>query len=151
MRIKLILKIIIKYFYPSLKHLPFFFRLGNNSVKVIIFFKNKILLINNTYRKGWTFPGGRVKINESCEQAAIREVCEEVSIDINKLKNHGSFIFDGHKNNKTTVFTCKVKTSNIKIDNLEVEKAIWIDINKASRLQLLPVAKQCAKIINLFG
>lgn len=151
MKIKPVVKLIIKYFYPPLRRLLFFFRTSNNSVKVVIFFKNKILLIKNTYRKGWTFPGGGVKTNESCEEAAIREVSEEVAIHINKMKNHGFFNSGTHKNNKTTVFSCKVKTANIKIDDLEVEKAIWVDIDKASRLQLLPVATQCVRLLNLFG
>lgn len=148
MKIKLVVKLIIKYLYPLLRHL--LFRPNNNSVKVVIFFENKILLIKNSYRKGWTFPGGGVKTNESYEQAAIREVREEVAININNLKNHGFFYFGTHKDNKTTVFSCKVKSSNIKIDDLEVEKAMWVDINNASRPQLLPIATRCARLLNLF-
>jgi ADP-ribose pyrophosphatase YjhB (NUDIX family) len=149
MNLKRIGKFLITYFYPFFRYSLFFFRLNNDSVKVIVFFKNKVLLIKNTYRQGWTFPGGGVKKNESYEQAAIREVHEEVAINISKLKNHGFLNLDSQKSNKTIVFSCEVTKSNLKIDNLEVEKAVWINIDRVSHLPLLPVAAQCAKLLNL--
>ena len=151
MSLKRIGKFLITYLYPFFKHPLLFFRLNNDNVKVIVFFKNKVLLIKNTYRQGWTFPGGGVKKNESYEQAAIREVREEVAININinNLKNRGSFNLDSQKSTKTVVFSYEVKKSNLKIDDLEVEKAVWINIDEVSHLPLLPVATQSAKLLNL--
>ena len=48
--------------------------------------ENKILLVKHSYGK-WDLPGGKSEDNESAEQTAIREVDEEVGLNvkINKL------------------------------------------------------------------
>jgi ADP-ribose pyrophosphatase YjhB (NUDIX family) len=41
-----------------------------------------MLLIRNSYRSGWGFPGGFLKRRETPADAVHREVCEEVGIDV---------------------------------------------------------------------
>jgi 8-oxo-dGTP pyrophosphatase MutT (NUDIX family) len=138
---------LIAKYYPSLKPTLQFLRPTGQGVKVVIFYKNKLLFIKNTYRVGWTLPGGGVKKNESPEQAAVREVREEVGISISNLKRRGKVKFDFDKNGAVTVFSCEVKTPDYEIDNLEVEKANWVDFNKVTTLELLPVATRCIQLL----
>jgi 8-oxo-dGTP diphosphatase len=42
----------------------------------------RILLVKPTYKPGWEIPGGMVEANESPAQACIREVCEELGLEI---------------------------------------------------------------------
>ncbi|MBB5938655.1 NUDIX domain-containing protein [Streptomyces zagrosensis] len=41
-----------------------------------------LLLVNPTYKPGWNLPGGRVDQGEAPRQAAVREVREELGLDL---------------------------------------------------------------------
>lgn len=45
-----------------------------------------VLLIKPTYRPYWEFPGGAVEKGETPEDAAIREVAEEASIQVETIR-----------------------------------------------------------------
>jgi len=51
-------------------------------VEVFIVYKNKILLRMHDKHKIWLSVGGHIELNEDPVQAAIREVMEEVGLDI---------------------------------------------------------------------
>ena len=42
----------------------------------------RVLLVNPTYRDKWLIPGGMVELDESPRQACIREIKEEIGLDI---------------------------------------------------------------------
>jgi 8-oxo-dGTP diphosphatase len=57
------------------------------AVKVIIKSNsNNILLVNPIYKKGWQLPGGGVEPNEEPKEAAVRELTEELGLDIDATK-----------------------------------------------------------------
>jgi len=45
-----------------------------------------MLLVYNTKVKDWNFPGGKIEPNEEPEQAVVREVKEEINLDITHLE-----------------------------------------------------------------
>lgn len=53
----------------------------------VIFFnnKNELLIVKPSYKDYWSIPGGVIDLNESPRQAAIREINEEIGLDINKI------------------------------------------------------------------
>lgn len=58
-------------------------------VRVIVIKDNKYLLIRENKKNwfnGWIFPGGKVESGETSENAALRELKEEINLDIDKDK-----------------------------------------------------------------
>ncbi len=55
------------------------------SIKAIIIDDNKVLCLKNE-RNEWDFPGGKINFNEGVEDCLIREVKEEVNLEIKNLK-----------------------------------------------------------------
>ena len=83
--------------------------IGKNSEEVVftmasgpvIVKDNKVLLDKHGEDDFWKFPGGKQNDNDSCKENAIREVKEELNIDI-KLLDNGScvLIFERDKDGK---------------------------------------------------
>lgn len=65
--------------------------LQKDRVRVIVYRDDgDILLVKNRFsRQKWALPGGGVKYNESYEQAAVREVLEEIGLKIHNLRYLG--------------------------------------------------------------
>lgn len=56
-----------------------------NVVAAIILDNDKILATQRAegqFKDGWEFPGGKIEKDESCEEALIREIKEELNVDI---------------------------------------------------------------------
>ncbi len=127
----------------------------NNVIKtagIIILENNKVLLvkhgknaahINDTYG----IPAGRVELNESPIETAIRELLEETGLtttseNLTKLpKLYTATIErkDGVKEFSLEVFLCSFYSGEIKNNNETSPE--WIDINKLDELMLLPNVK----------
>ncbi|MFE7705022.1 NUDIX domain-containing protein [Streptomyces sp. NPDC057486] len=48
---------------------------------------DRVLLVDPTYKPGWEFPGGVVEPGEAPAQAGIREVAEEIGIQLDRIPN----------------------------------------------------------------
>lgn len=104
--------------------------------------QDEILLVKPTYYKDiWTFPGGVVEADESPKQACIREIKEEIGLNINRLE----FVCVAHypaTNEKTEnlqfVFSAgqlnAKQIKNIKIDGEEISKHKFFKLKDALKL-----------------
>ena len=72
---------------------------------------------------------GYIKEGEAAEDAARREIEEEVGLIIDELKYMGSYC----KNKDTLMlnFICKTKNAELKISEKEISSAGWFPINEA--------------------
>ena len=89
-------------------------------VRVIVYRDDgKILLVRGRFsRQKWALPGGGVKHNESYEQAAAREVLEEIGLKIHNLRYLG----------KANSHAAHASDYDIKC-NFEIMEAWWLNMN----------------------
>lgn len=104
--------------------------------------KDELLILKPTYKDHWTIPGGVVDKDESPRQACVREIKEEIGLDIKDLrflcvdyyKNRNDekgeslqFLFYGGELSKD-------KIKNIKIPAEEISDYKFIKVEEAALL-----------------
>ena len=109
------------------------FRIGSKKdrVRVIVYRDDgDILLVKNRFsRQEWALPGGGVKHNESYEQAAVREVLEEIGLKIHNLRYLGKAnSHESYAKFSVRVFVAHAYNYGIKC-NFEIMEARWLDMD----------------------
>ena len=100
-------------------------------VRVIIYHDDgDILLVKNRFsRQKWALPGGGAKHNESYEQAAEREVLEEIGLKIHNLRYLGKAnSHESYAKFSVRVFVAHASDYDIKC-NFEIMEARWLNID----------------------
>ena len=133
----------------------FYINMSSSVVAVIYNQKGELLLTrrkNEPAKEMLDLPGGFVNLGETAENAVIREVKEELNIDIIELKFAGTFpneyVFDGITYfTEDVVFLCKVADlSNITpcddVLSFEFKNITEIDINEIGLQSIKNVIKK---------
>ena len=100
-------------------------------VRVIVYRDDgDILLVKNRFsRQKWALPGGGVNRNESYEQAAVREVLEEIGLKIHNLRYLGKAnSHESYAKFSVRVFAAHASDYDIKC-NFEIMEARWFNTN----------------------
>ena len=98
-------------------------------VRVIVYRDDgRILLVRGRFsRQEWTLPGGGVDRNESYEQAAVREVLEEIGLKIHNLRYLGKAnSHESYAKFSVRVFAAHTSDCDIKC-NFEIMEARWFN------------------------
>ena len=108
------------------------FKIGpkKDRVRVIIYRDDgDILLVKNRFsRQEWALPGGCVNRNESYEQAAAREVLEEIGLKIDDLRYLGKAnSHESYAKFSVRVFAARASDYAIKC-NFEIMETRWLNI-----------------------
>ena len=113
-----------------------------NVVGGLILYKNKILICQRTkdcdHPLKWEFPGGKTLVDESTEKALIREIREELKINIIEYKFLHDYVFEYKNLNKKIhlYFYLITKFSNDIINTIH-EQLKWIEIQELSNYDFL--------------
>jgi 8-oxo-dGTP pyrophosphatase MutT (NUDIX family) len=132
---KKLLKRTIKFFRPM--YWPFikaYFRFlspETRGVRVILTYDGEILFIKSSYGLKYTFPGGNLGKHENAMAGGIREVKEEIGIELQSLNFLGTLIppieFE-YRKNTISIFTAELPHRDIKINNLEISDFKWLPV-----------------------
>jgi 8-oxo-dGTP pyrophosphatase MutT (NUDIX family) len=105
-----------------------------DKIALIILENGKILSTKSIGKNKYYIPGGKREKNETDHQTLIREIKEELSVDIllETIRYVGTFIAqsDGDKEGVNVKMTCyKAEYSGILNKNNEIEEIKWLNYN----------------------
>ena len=114
----------------------------------IIIQNNKMLITqngpNSDHPFTWEFPGGKIDQGESAEECIIREITEELNIEVRILQLLQPIIYDyGIKEIELIPFICQLVSG--KIELREHVDSKWIDFVTLKKVDLSDADK---KLIN---
>lgn len=105
------------------------FNIKTQGVRVMIVNDNSLVLVRHWYNSLWVMPGGGIKRYETPEQAAIREIKEELGFDVGQL-DYKLGTYANTKEGKNDTVHCFVVALDErpilrKKFNLEVSDVVW--------------------------
>ena len=105
------------------------------TVDMVIFCENKVLLIkraNHPFIDTWALPGGFVEPDETCEQAATRELLEETGVEAypEQLRTYSNPKRDPRTRIITVAFTQVLEKMPEAKAGDDAADAKWFDITK---------------------
>ena len=145
---KILYRFLLTIAYRSLLVYWYLFRPSGGGAYVAVWNGGQILIVKNSYKSVWTFPAGGRKKNESMEETAVRELSEEVSIDVKQDQLALVDYFVSHseyRTDRSTVFEIEFdERPEFTIDNTEVVDAKFVDFSELrdKRYALACIANQ---------
>ena len=103
--------------------------------------EGKILITQRNLKKSqgglWEFPGGKIEKGETREEAIIREIKEELTIEINVESYLGEKVFEyPEKSINLIALNCRVKSGNIYLT--VHEEARWVEKEELNSFEFAP-------------
>jgi len=109
-------------------------------VAAVIFQDGKVFATQRGYgpfKDGWEFPGGKIEVGESPEEALLREISEELEteIEVGELIDTIEYDYpDFHLSMKC--FACRIISGDLHL--VEHEAARWLNAGQLDSVDWLP-------------
>ena len=126
----------------------------NVAAAVIIDSQSRTLLslrhIDSHQGGKWEFPGGKIEQNESIERALIRELKEELGIEVKRTQPFIELQYE-YPEKSVNLSVLKVLEFIGEPRGLEGQRVEWVAINKSSELEFpdanYPILKKLIKLL----
>ncbi len=134
--------------YPLLRFYWRVLRPDVLGVRCLVEYEGRVLLIRNPYGPmKWDLPGGGVRRGERPEEAARREVFEEVGIPLTNLRPLGRYTGTEYYDKDTVVsFYASADSLAINPRRAEVYEEGWFEWGRLPE----PLSREAAKVIGLY-
>lgn len=126
--------------------------LGGKTRGALVAFRHddRVLLVQNSYRKGLSFPGGYVHPDESPVEAARREVLEEIGLDVPTSALRPMFSryykFEDHDDTVDVFELVLDAPIALHTDRREILSAEFIPLAEAVNRQLVPQVRDYVEL-----
>lgn len=119
---------------------------GDVCAGALIEHKGRFLIVQS-YHGNWGLPKGHLEPGERPVDAAVREVREEVGIDIDPLhpsfiNAHYSYTMPNGVEKLVIVFYAKVDSPEVTIDGQEIRGYLWCELDEAREKLSFPNVKE---------
>jgi len=134
--------------YPLLRLYWLVLRPDVLGVRCLVEHEGKVLLIRNPYgAMKWDLPGGGVRRGERPEEAARREVREEVGISLKELRPLGRYTGTEYYDKDTVVgYFARAESAALKPRRAEIYEEGWFELGRLPE----PLSPEAAKVIGLY-
>jgi ADP-ribose pyrophosphatase YjhB (NUDIX family) len=134
--------------YPLLRLYLLVFRPDVLGVRCLVEHEGRVLLIRNPYGPmKWDLPGGGVRRGERPEEAARREVREEVGLSLTSLRPLGRYTGTELYGKDTVVsYFARAESADLKPRRAEVYEEGWFEWGRLPE----PLSRDAAKVIGLY-
>ena len=125
------LKYCYKYPHPAVTTDSVIFGFDGTKLKVLLIERGQ-----EPHKARWAFPGGFVRMDESCEEGALRELQEETNMSCSYMEQFRTYSNpnrDPRERVITVAYLALVKTQEVQAGD-DASKAQWFDINEIPQL-----------------
>lgn len=125
------LKYCYKYPHPAVTTDSVIFGFDGTKLKALLIERGQ-----EPHKARWAFPGGFVRMDESCEEGALRELQEETNMSCSYMEQFRTYSNpnrDPRERVITVAYLALVKTQEVQAGD-DASKAQWFDINEVPQL-----------------
>jgi len=98
------------------------------------------------YKGGWEFPGGKIETGETDEAALIREIKEELKVDISTEKYLGTIEYDYPSFHLSMAcYVCRIISGQITL--VEHSAAEWLTVDELDTVSWLPADVEVVRML----
>ena len=131
---------LLRLAYLAARAVWFVARPPHTGAVIALWQDDKVLLVYQAYRRSWSFPGGGVGSRETPEEAALREVREELGLALDPaLLRHVLTVPDDYEYRRETVHIFEAPLAGApKIDHFELVDLALLPPDEALARELPP-------------